>query len=73
MGILRELFHDLTFGLVDRTDEDAEPFRCVKCGVGLDRNHRSCPECGSEFVAPVDGNATEGDDDPGPPGPGPGR
>jgi len=73
MGILRELLHDFTFGLVDReSGDDDQPYRCISCGAGLDRNYRACPECGNEFVAPVDDD-DGGADESGPPGPGPGQ
>jgi predicted amidophosphoribosyltransferase len=62
MGVLRELLHDFTFGLVGRGgDEQEAPYRCVKCGAGFNQNHRACPECDSQFVAAV-GGETEGDE-----------
>ncbi|MFC4989438.1 hypothetical protein [Saliphagus infecundisoli] len=47
-------------GLFGGDDEGEANYRCIRCGEGYERNHQSCPACGSEFLA-----AAEGDEDSG--------
>lgn len=53
MGILRRVIDMFTTPSVNPDERDAG-YRCLRCGAGFERNYRSCPECGAEFVAPVD-------------------
>lgn len=34
--------------------KEGENFQCIRCGGAFDRPHQTCPDCGGDFVAPVD-------------------
>lgn len=42
---LRELF---------RHETDDEHYRCINCGREYTRSHAECPDCGGQFLAPID-------------------
>jgi len=34
--------------------DDGDTYRCVKCGETFERDYYTCPDCGSEYVAPLE-------------------
>jgi rRNA maturation endonuclease Nob1 len=34
--------------------EEEENFRCIRCGKSFERDYQTCPECGGQFVVPLD-------------------
>ncbi len=41
-----------------KTEEIDEDYRCIRCSEGFDRDFHTCPECGGQFVVPIDGADT---------------
>jgi len=62
MGLL-----DWLPGVEGDEDPESKPgsYRCLRCQAFHDRAHHSCPDCGSQFVAPIDpdDDATPAPDD----------
>jgi lipopolysaccharide biosynthesis regulator YciM len=51
MGLFDRL-RSLVAGAGLPSANDDAPFRCLKCGMGHDREHQTCPSCGGSFVVP---------------------
>lgn len=43
--------------LGNSADEERDRYRCINCGEEFERPFRECPDCGGQFVAPVEGDS----------------
>lgn len=54
MGYLQRLVGLLSWSPGQMATGNEDDFGCLKCGETFDRQYRTCPECGGQFVAPLD-------------------
>jgi rRNA maturation endonuclease Nob1 len=52
MGLLRRIL-----GLIRRPsiepEKREENYRCIRCSAEFERNHRVCPDCGTQYIVPL--------------------
>ncbi|WP_436927542.1 hypothetical protein [Halosimplex amylolyticum] len=53
MGLLRRITRLLRKPSID-PEKREENYRCIRCGAVFERNHRVCPDCGTQYVLPID-------------------
>ncbi len=54
MGFVERLLGSVLRGNPFEMDDEEAPYRCIQCGAGYPKSHKTCSSCGSQFIAKTD-------------------